>query len=744
MSLPAKTICALLAPFLAFILFPGKVLSQIPAASIDCNKTSSTEFHSLRPYQKSACEKEIKDTAQFCGNALLVSDSVSSAQLISPSLATNCSAIGNGKYKCEYSAVERHRYYNINVSDIEFPILGNTEDVANSQDQSESLNDAEKMNSYVSWYLNGVTGRAEYPPVEIDSQEGVQKTVDFSGPVKKLLPQQIQNDARIQQIEDATSGSPERHNQIVACTYGVKFPFINPFNNNQIEIGGIPGPCYEKNIFASFFKVEHRISEWKDETKQPPKASESPDLSSYLAEYERWKGYSCFTPTVPAFIPFIGGQKVVVCVDNLFKPNYYSTLFNYIPLSSTEDRKGALTIDSKSITSDDPNTKIENVELIVERAPLWFSHTEEVVGLSELLQTTYVPYGQSGEGGATNTVDPPENEGCKLLNVRTNPGEETFPGAIEVDITYDIKYSCNFDADELGVCDKNVAINLGTATETPQIEEIWERLVGGPASIFKKIFPKIGKGTEFGAILDIPGSSKVTYSGDINQTSEVYFPHLGGLDEYLLTGVQTLLRPKGYGEQISWGSPEEITSCGTGLAKLSPPGSSTSKASDYFRRYVKPKLNDKLMDIYAQAEKKTGVPCEVLAGVHHMEGSNNPNQSLQNGGSLNGSLLASAIQAGNEIKAKVGGKIGNWNQLITALSRYNGGGNRNCGRGLSYSGPCPPPEGIDDPYPTAWLDSRHLDMYLIYCADFTQCSPYPPFERPGALAVAIEVMKSSK
>jgi hypothetical protein len=219
----------------------------------------------------------------------------------------------------------------------------------------------------------------------------------------------------------------------------------------------------------------------------------------------------------------------------------------------------------------------------------------------------------------------------------------------------------------------------------------------------------------------------------------VYFPHLGGLDEYLLTGIQTLLRPKGYGEQISWGSPDDLTSCGTGLKKLNPPSGTTSKASSYFSKYIKPKLNDKLMDIYAQAEKKTGVPCEVLAGVHHMEGSNNMNQSLQNGGALSGSLLQSAIQAGNEIKAKVGG-----NSLIKALSYYNGGGNRNCGRGVGYTGPCPPPIGIDDPYPMAWLDSQHLNMWLIYCADYTQCSPFPPFERPGALAVAIEVMKSSK
>lgn len=722
-----------------FFLLASPLEAQVPSNSIDCTNTSSKEFHSLRPYQKSACEEKVKDTAQFCGNALSVSDSVSSAQLIAPVVASNCKSIGNGKYKCEYSKKDVNRYFNIDVSDIEFPILGNTEDVINSTNQNESLNDAEKMNEYVSWYLNGVNGRAEYRPLS-DNDEDIRKLIDFSGPLKKLLPLEIINNAKIEQIEKA--GKPdERHDQIVGCYYGVSLPVFNPFTGENIVVGGIPVSCYGDGI-ADKLKTELRLSDWNNDSRKPPKASdpEFDDLQDYLVAYEEWRGNTCIAPT----IPFFGGVKVVICIDNFLKPNYYSKLFQNIPLSSTEDRKGALTIDSKNVTASDPDVKIENVDLIVKRAPLWFSHTEEVVGTSSLLQTTYVPHGQSGEGSATNTVDPPENEGCNLLNVRTNPGEETFPGALEVDITYDIEYSCTFEAYEYGVCNKGVTINLGTATETPQIEEIWERLVGGPASIFKKIFPKIGKGTDFGAILDIPGSSKVTYTGDVNQTSEVYFPHLGGMDEYLLTGIQTLLRPKGYGEQISWGSPDEITSCGTGLKKLSPPGSSTSKASDYFKRYIKPKLTDKLMDIYAQAEKKTGVPCEVLAGVHHMEGSNNLNQSLQNGGALSGSLLQSAIQAGNEIKAKVGGKISNWNQLITALSRYNGGGNRNCGRGLGYTGPCPPPEGIDDPYPTAWLDSRHLEMWLIYCADHTQCTPYPPFERPGALSVAIEVMKSSK
>jgi hypothetical protein len=752
MILRAKNAYAILAtlPIVCFLLmFAKPMFAQVPPPYVECDKTDYPEFQSLRPYQKSPCKLKATELAQFCGNDLSIGESVSSSQSTSPNSASNCKLVGGGKYKCTYKETGIHKYYNIDVKDIQVPILGNTEEVINSQQQDAELDDAQKMNDYVSWYLNGVNGRAEYNPL-LENDTDIRKIIDFSGPIKKLLPQQIQNDARIKQIEKAEVPE-ERHNQVVGCIYGASIPITNPFTGDRITVGGFPTNCYGNqasgpigsiiNWVAGIAKKEIMLSEYKEKQYQPPKITDFPDFQEYLIAYERWRGKSCGMFTI--YVPIIGEQKIVLCFDNILKPNFYAKLFQNIPLTSTEDRKGLLNV-SSNLIADDPNVKIDNVVIISEPAPLFISHTEEVTELASQLQVTFVPYGKSGQGAATNTTDPPENEGCTLLNVRTNKGDETFPGALEIDLTYDVEYSCNFDAFELGTCKKNLTLALGTFTETPKAEEIWERLVAGPAAIFKKIFPKIGKGTEFGAILDIPGSSKVTYTGDVNQSAEVYFPHLGGLDEYLLTGIQTLLRPKGYGEQISWGSPDDLTSCGTGLKKLNPPSGTTSKASSYFSKYIKPKLNDKLMDIYAQAEKKTGVPCEVLAGVHHMEGSNNMNQSLQNGGALSGSLLQSAIQAGNEIKAKVGGNIKDWNSLIKALSYYNGGGNRNCGRGVGYTGPCPPPIGIDDPYPMAWLDSQHLNMWLIYCADYTQCSPFPPFERPGALAVAIEVMKSSK
>jgi hypothetical protein len=108
---------------------------------------------------------------------------------------------------------------------------------------------------------------------------------------------------------------------------------------------------------------------------------------------------------------------------------------------------------------------------------------------------------------------------------------------------------------------------MNTVTETPVVNRIWARLVAGTASVFRKIFPRVGEGGAVTGIWDIPAATGVNYSyvgSDPNVTvqagnpgslrdgsqAELYFPHIGGIKEYFLTGIQTMLRPKGYGEQI--------------------------------------------------------------------------------------------------------------------------------------------------------------------------------------------------
>lgn len=167
--------------------------------------------------------------------------------------------------------------------------------------------------------------------------------------------------------------------------------------------------------------------------------------------------------------------------------------------------------------------------------------------------------------------------------------------------------------------------------------------------------------------------------------------------------------------------------------------------------FVGGKLNPELEDVYAKVEKETGVPCEVLAGIHFEEASayftdygHPETRSAANGGPANeeGGFEATVLTAA---RALLRHPIPNTERLVTAISNFNGGGNANCqkikGITIPYKG-CPREFiGEDDPYATHMIDSKHTTMYQIYCADFKVCSPLPVYdkERPGAFAVALAV-----
>lgn len=171
--------------------------------------------------------------------------------------------------------------------------------------------------------------------------------------------------------------------------------------------------------------------------------------------------------------------------------------------------------------------------------------------------------------------------------------------------------------------------------------------------------------------------------------------------------------------------------------------------------------------VYKQAASTTKVPWTVLAGIHYIEGGLGSNQSLVSGRTIGtrepdipscssqysgpgtpiplssggcgfSTLLDSAIYAGRHIVGKIGKNPSTFEDLVTALSRYNGGGNGNCNdaRRTSYLG-CPRLfEGEDDPYTLAFYDSRHNNMYLIFCSDLTPCSSPLPFNRPGVMTIS--------
>ena len=169
------------------------------------------------------------------------------------------------------------------------------------------------------------------------------------------------------------------------------------------------------------------------------------------------------------------------------------------------------------------------------------------------------------------------------------------------------------------------------------------------------------------------------------------------------------------------------------------------------------RITPELEAIYAEVERQTGVPCEVLAGIHYVEANNRSTGSLisgraigspepDQGGKIYSSLLETAVDAAKILKGKASlpkeeyAEFTSIEQLISAMSKYNGGGNRNCRDDYGYSIPytgCPKAfDGEDDPHAVNWLDSRHGEMYLLYCADYTACAP-AVFKRPGSFTVTL-------
>lgn len=580
---------------------------------IPCSSTGDPEFHSLRPYQASPCVAKMAETAKFCGNTLTLQDQIDVPY--KPGI-DNCSQPSGGKVVCNY-VIPRSEKITINLSNAKLPIMGNTENVPNSQtptDDSPTLNDKEKVNGYVSWYLNGVMNRAE----DGSSENNSYNIVNLSGPLNKLLPGVISDAQRIKSINNA---KVINHNQIVVCTDhdpGFWGSILDVFKLGKYTAK----PCYANN--GSPASDETRLTEWNGmlsvgnlmlnesikfavqglrliypfaptglieesigrhwNSRLPPLPWENDPYANptrqmtsteYQKYYNEWQGKTC------VIIPII---DYLVCFNNILIPSKYADMYSYVPLSSTEDVTGNIEIDSYSVGG----PGITYVTFTSQSSTLFFPHLTESDQLGSTLQDTYISKDQQKDQktGAATAVAPPSS--CTTVDVRSNAGDKLFATSLSGTLGYTASFSCTFNApvattncysaclsyggfpgecraectsnpDAIPIptplppqtCSKTVSIALSTSSNTPKIDDIWSRLVAGPTAVVKRMFPKLG--TQIGTLKDIPGSTSIDYSGSAQGSGELNLPHVGGISEYFLKGIQTMLRPKGYGEPISFG-----------------------------------------------------------------------------------------------------------------------------------------------------------------------------------------------
>jgi len=692
-----------------YLLLITDVMAQdaIPQIGLSCTQTRDNEFHSTRPYQAATCGEA--PLARFCSNKLVIFEDFDVTDK-----CWNQREFRTGNWTCELEKhVDKHDL-NITLDESEFPIMGNTED---------EFDDATKLNEYASWYLSGV----------IDKKENTEPTddqvVNFSGPVRKLLPAMIQDVQRIKTVnsylkevtvEDTDSGTSqedrENHDQIVIGDERLsswKEGDLSGLRNVTNTIGGIVdnitgGTLTNLNIGDAWNKRTPPLP-WDDGTidddPNNPNVLKVPFKSQILYQkaYNEWLGKSCL------ILPIIGLQ----CIDNLLVPNKYAELWNFVPLSNNSDKRGK----NYLLTGDGPNyvpsagTSIKDAQHISYlNAPLYFAHTQEVKDLSDILNRTYKPEELTVENNNSVSVGFPDdveviNKGtdvtpdgievpnpigaplsnpdpynyldCSAVNVRVNEGDNLFPGdrpgkpndkelyveGAEYTIT---EAECNetyeFVCDRYGPlnipdckwvsnlkCNAQVGIEFKLGTQTPWAKEIFNQTVAGVDSTFRKIFPKVEEGAPVECIADIPTTTGVKYSIDnsVNEKpqggsqslsktkypadgggsgTELTFPHIGSVYEYFLNGIQTALRPKGYGSPIANGNcrPIGTIQCGKVPDTLPKPTGLCASGN------ISPRLGNlpqNLLDIVYAAAETYKVPPSLILGIMFGESRFNTNAS---------------------------------------------------------------------------------------------------------------------
>lgn len=552
--------------FLAF-LFVGvfkPAYAQIPGIKFPCDDVASPEFHSLRPYQAAVCGDANK--ALFCSNDLIFIEGFNVAY------EGGCQPRGRpGDFTCNPDHNVPSHDLKVQLDDSELPILGNTELVKNSQSNAESLDDATKMNEYVSWYLNGVNNRAEYGTNKNTANE----IVNFSGPIQKLLPGIIQDAQRIKTIENAvtqvapdnenepnpsTQTEPANHNQVVVCGTSSLGWFGDIFNIGRIT----PVPCYGGD---EKFRLNNQkgdegwysggLSAWNNlvnkigdeiikilpsvpadiirksvlehwNSRLPPLPWEDDPFEKgpmtalkYRKYYNEWRGKTC------VIVPLI---NFIICFDNILVPNKWADLFPFVPLANTVDKKGAEYLYTDPQIKPSGQTEITNERYgTIRNAPLYFAHSLEDKELSETLNKTYTPQGFQSVP-LPDTTEKNEWYDCRVVNVRANPGDDLFPGdpdEIQVqDVSYKIilaechetittrydnKCQCIVTVDKL-TCPAEVRITLKTNTKSPYAEDIWKATVADSGSTFRKIYPKVSANAPVSCIANIPTETGVTYT----------------------------------------------------------------------------------------------------------------------------------------------------------------------------------------------------------------------------------------
>ncbi len=493
--------------FLILILcasfFAGRVYAEnaIPdPVPFPCDETDDPEYASGRPYQGSVCGD--RPITYWCGNDIVVSLGSVSVPYCDPGSgqATTCPCTGS---RCDRTGANKQKI-DIDLTNVELPILGNTELTGNSQNAEDSMDDGTKVSNYVAWYLGGTNTKAEYGATDPTTKEGVSRIVDTSGPLKKLLPSTIQDATRLNTINSASLEvtyipdgegppievldpvtEPENHDQIVVCANKDGSGLFN-WALDLLSLGKYtPAECYTEGGSKAKGDKVLRLKDWGENklvfniiTNQvvglsinilkllypsvpagaieksigdhwtyakPPLPWDDGTGKSFASDIEYQKAYKEWRGNACVIIPII---NKLVCIGNVFVPSIYSEMYPFVPLANTSDKQGShlVTNTHLTITRAEFECPSEGCYQIWHSAGLKLPHSAESYQLSQSLKSTYLPATESGSvkvglyPGATTPNDVENNSTCRIIPSRTNPGDDVVFDNHKSHIEVDVQY----------------------------------------------------------------------------------------------------------------------------------------------------------------------------------------------------------------------------------------------------------------------------------------------------------------
>ncbi len=283
-----------------------------------CPRTTNNEFHQLRPYPASACDPLIpmsfeaatkvdnnKYITYSCGNSLtpVATEGFdpyglngNDSMMRVPDGAGNeyayavCDQYGPFG---DLTKLECYRTISIDLTvdlkDTNLGVLGNT--------QMSGLTDAQKVNEYLAYYFTGVPQVTDHV-VSLDPEE-IERLVNYSGPLRKLLPWDLQNAQARGTIADEGKKTVNIHNYSEGPEDQAN-PRLSRFANNS-----------------------------------PPELADYKSIPEYEKAMTTWR----FGESIIPNIPIVGDP--IAFVRELF--NYqtkWAKLFQNLPLSSLEDTAG--------------------------------------------------------------------------------------------------------------------------------------------------------------------------------------------------------------------------------------------------------------------------------------------------------------------------------------------------------------------------------------------------------------------